>query len=281
MSIFSVIPYPHPSIAAHIETPFVKTVTFNEEHKRFRYEQHGRPVEATGLKFLIEIKYHKHYKRNRSKRRGTNIVGSSSKEGTRVDDQIAMWTAGQQVKRPNKLAVRFWRYWKENGHTVQAAQLPVQIPLYDKVTQADVITMDRNGKLWLWECKCGAPVGAANKQGVFENIVDVDGKTPVPCTQYMIWQLQLHFTKLALIAAGIPIAESRVLQIHAYRDTTELAVYEREPPPWIGQLKLVDPRNGWTPQVAKKRVPYNPWPQQPKWSPQVPKKRVRKDEDNA
>lgn len=82
------------------------------------------------------------------------------------------------------------------------------------------------------------PVGLSRTKKVqphFDNL-----QITVPCTKFNIWNLQLHFTRKALEAAGVRIDESRIL--HVYDKITgkdkkkQIHVDEHAPPEWTKKV---------------------------------------------
>lgn len=225
----------HPQLAAHVETTMVKSAMFDEIAKRYSFIKAGGRITCGGLVYPLMRKFYPHYVRNRSRRdKKTRIKGSSEKQGKTVDRQLTEYTlTGAPPKRMSKMTGALIKWFRERGHEPQAAQLPVEIPAWFCMTQADYITRCRHtGQLWLWEVKTGAPIGVFVAQGVIANLPG----PPERCTGINIWHLQLHHTRKALEAAGIPIAESRVLQIHGERGTDEHKIIEHFPPGWTARI---------------------------------------------
>lgn len=236
------------SIVRHSQTRFAQSV---ELIKQFGFEKYsffhaGITHEGGGVISLLQKTFYPHYKSNRSKRKykSVNVQGSTSVKGKTIDGQLGKWTAlgggGKRPKRLNAWAGALMEHLETLGHTPQAAQLPVLIPNSrpHRMTQADLITVDGFGRLWLWEIKSGIPVGGFQKQDVFQNgIQDTKGKT-VPCTKYGIWQLQLEFTRKALEAAGISIAEARVIQVYGDKRENKPVVKVHSQPEWVKSAQL-------------------------------------------
>jgi hypothetical protein len=233
----------HPSLCKYLMNPIAQSARHVED-KGYMYQKAGRDITVGGLVNTLKYRYYPHYKDNRSKRKwkSTKIKGSSSTNGKNVDSQIALACQGGKLKgKPNAMAVRLLQYFqKELGHVLQAGQVPVEIPGgWLKMTQADLLTLDpKTGKLHLWEIKTGFPVGFHVKQGVFKNI---EGN--VDCKKLHIWHLQLHFTKLALQAAGVEVEEANVIQIYEEKGNKEYVVKVHSPKAkgvveWLNKVKL-------------------------------------------
>lgn len=218
----------------------------NDKYKSFSFFHAGFTHTGGGIHTLLEKTYYSHYKMNRSRRnhKRVNVRGSNSGKGKTVDRQMTEWARlggrGKRPKRLNPLAGALMKHLEDIGHIPQAAQLPVMIPdtRPHRMTQSDLITRDGFGRLWLWEVKSGYPVGGFRKQGVLDrNVVDRKGQ-PVTCTKHSIWQLQLHFTRTALEAAGIDIAEARVIQVHEDKRKDKPIVTVHNQAEWVKKLKL-------------------------------------------
>lgn len=218
----------------------------NDKYKSFSFFHAGFTHTGGGIHSLLEKTFYSHYKMNRSRRnhKTVHVRGSNSDKGKTVDRQITEWARlggrGKRPKRLNKLAAALMKHLEDMGHIPQAAQLPVMIPdtRPHRMTQSDLITRDGFGRLWLWEVKSGYPVGGFRKQGVLDRgVADKKGE-PVPCTKHSIWQLQLHFTRNALEAAGINIAEARVIQVHEDKRKDKPIVTIHDQAEWVKKLKL-------------------------------------------
>ncbi len=236
----------HPSLARYLASSFAQSVRHNDadpEGRGYVATVAGRQQVCGGLTRLLRARYYPNYKDNRSKRgRRVLIKGSSSAQGIQVDTDIGDYIAGNKtVEAVHPMARALIERFEGNGHILQAAQVPVQIEP-GRITQADFITLDtRTNKLWLAECKTGIPIGLHTKQGVFKQTYrNVDN------TKLNQWHLQLLYTKRSLIASGVDIAESRVVQIYEKRkkrtpaqkgkrlrgSSTDLIIKEHVPPAW-------------------------------------------------
>jgi hypothetical protein len=233
----------HASLWDYLKGPFCSQVRFNSSARKYALERAGASMLFAGLLSQLKWHFYPHYRENRSRRkRGTHVKGSNSAQGKRVDAQICSIVA-LGGKRPsgkrklNRLTVALLNYWADNGHQLQAGQIPAEVSPWDRITQADVITMHtRTGRLWMWEVKTGAPVGFYRKQGKFKApLNDVD------CTKRNIWELQRHYTVQALIDAGVHISESRVIQVHEDRRNAggEPVVKVHKPPIWTRTIPKI------------------------------------------
>jgi hypothetical protein len=240
--LFSQSPHPiDPTLAAHLSSPTAQSARFSEKLKKYTFTKAGRRLECGGLKNALRARYYSHYKDNRSRRntKKTQIKGSTAKLGKRVDAELADACAAktkQLSKKWHPMTCELLKYWAERGHVLEACQVPVELVGVDamRLTQSDVITTDRAGRVWLWEVKTGFPVGFSRVQETFSR------NTPlrtIACTKLNIWHLQLEFTRAALVnGAGVRIDETRVIQIYAKKGCP-LQVREHVPPPWIALLR--------------------------------------------
>lgn len=209
----------HPALAQYTATEFFARATFDVQRETYVAPYQGRMVVHCGLIAKVRARHYLNYRsgKERKSRRGrTNIKGSSCNLGMRVDRELVAFVAqkkNQPLRHP--LTAALLRYWFGCGHRLVAAQLPVRVKSFACcMTQADIITMDSVGRLWLWEVKTGAPIGFFRKDAPLQN---VRGE-PVPCTGLAVWQLQLAYTRRALIdSAMLPIAEARIIQVHEQR----------------------------------------------------------------
>ena len=202
----------------------------------YEYSKGGRTIRVGGLRKMLEDAYYKHYKDNRSKRKfkTVNVKGSTNVQGKVVDRQLAAaCTPEGRAKVKHPMAVHVMQHLNLIGHTVQAGQVPVELVGGScKMTQADLITRDKNGKLWCIEIKSGMPVGFFHKQGTMTGRL---AKHAVDCTKLNIWHLQLAYTRASLVAAGVPVEDSMILQV--YEDKKEgLVLKPHHPPDWVKLL---------------------------------------------
>ena len=201
------------------------------------FSKAGGTIKCGGLINTLKYRYYPKYKDNRSKRnwKKVKVKGSSSSQGKAVDKQVAASITGKAPRHP--MAKALLDYWHSIGHELQAAQVPVELTDgWMKLTQADVITKDtKTGKLWVWEVKSGQPTGLFVQQGNFLGLL-----SDVKCTKLHIWHLQLHYTKLALLAAGVNIEEARVIQIKENRGEG-LKIKVHEQPEWTKKIPRMCP----------------------------------------
>jgi hypothetical protein len=243
----------HTSLSKHLSSPLAQTARLNDHG--YVIVKSGRPQVCGGLTRLLRARFFAHYKDNRSKRnhKTVRVKGSSAAQGCKVDEDIGLYVAGEKtLKDTHPMACALIEHIESLGHTMQAAQVPVEVEPW-RVTQADWLTRDsETGELWLWEVKTGYPVGLHRKQKQFTG-----AHAGVDCTKLNQWHLQLLYTKRALEAAGVKVAHSRVIQIHEKKDVTPnkmkrgrgssafYVIDKHVPPPWTQQHAA--PRQGQLP----------------------------------
>lgn len=243
--MFTVTPNPDARISAYANSNLVQSASFKKSDGCYHYVNAGQKVACGGLIKALEWQFYPNYKNNRSKRKWkrTKVRGSTKEQGKIVDSGITKVVGtGKRPARLHKMSAALLDYWKVAKHTLQAAQLPVVVGQWNKMTQADLITRNEaDGSLWLWEIKTGFPVGGFRHQGTMRHTKDV------PCTKYNIWQLQLHYTKLALQAAGVEITHSRIIQIYTKEKKLQIKVHE--PADWLLDLPRIVPQKIHKPKV--------------------------------
>lgn len=209
----------HPALERYRATEFCTQAAFDEQRKAYVAPYGGRLVVHCGLLDKVRNRHYLNYRRGKeqnSRKGRTNIKGSSRDLGMRVDRELVAFVAqkkNQPLRHP--LTAALLRYWFSLNHRLVAAQLPVRVQSFVCcMTQADILTMDPNGRLWLWEVKTGAPIGFYLKDKPLQGVRGA----AVPCTGLAVWQLQLAYTRRALIeSAQLPIAEARIIQVHEQR----------------------------------------------------------------
>lgn len=233
-----------PSLQTHLHSP---TAQHAEIIKRgcfdmYRFQSRGSFHEGGGLLNAIKDRFHPHFETSKSKRHGRTLIkGSSKKTGKTVDTQIARLIENPKLKRPHKWTKAIHQQLIVIlGHSYQAAQVPVELTPHwpGRMTQADLITKDKNGKLWLWEIKTGMPVSfrkqrasKGKKKKCFLNI-----QPEVECSPLGVWNLQACFTESALKHAGVQIYQTRIIQVYDRRNskTGKLEIFceIHEPEQW-------------------------------------------------
>ena len=239
-------------VVTYSKSEFCSTFGFDKEICQFSFQSHNVLKYCKGLRSKLKGEYYPKYIKSRQKRyRKTIRIGSSSAQGKRVDAELMKLTGiGKRDKR--KRPKRLHRLTKAivdtltaKGHTFVASQLPVRIDYWDRATQADLITRDKRGRLWMFEVKTGFPVGGFSKKGKLKAPLSA-----VDSTIYNHWQLQRHYTHQGLLVNGLQIAESRI--IHAQLHRKKGIVCEIKPnPSWTEKIPKL-PRKRKQTQIIKK-----------------------------
>lgn len=206
----------HPALESYIAKEFAQKAHYDEKCKSYVAPVQGRMVKHCGLIEKLRSRHYVQCGKKQSKRRdrSVNIKGSTSSIGKRVDLELLLASVGKPKKRQHKFTTALLNHWKNMGHTLARCQVPVLVRQFHCcMTQADVITMDSENKLWLWEVKTGAPIGFHHRHGDLHHV----SGDPVPCNGMAQWQLQLEYTRRALMNANIPISHAHIIQIHDQR----------------------------------------------------------------
>ncbi len=168
-------------------------------------------------------------KKKQYKRKGkrTNKRASTKHQGILIDKQIQLYI--KNGKKPkNKLALALVVYLEEKcNHTLQAAQVPLFIKDFGgKITQADIITQDDKGKLYMVEVKSG--YNQVQAQGTLKGL-------DAPNNVKNQWELQRHYTHKGLVECGLPLAASYILNV--YQEGDGVTVKKRKNPSWVKSIK--------------------------------------------
>ena len=237
-------------VVKYVEQEFCSTFGFDKEIYQFSFQSHGVTKYAKGLRSKLKGEFYPKYKKSEQKRhRRTIQVGSSSAQGTRVDNEIMKITGigKNKKKRPkklHKLTSAIVDKLEEQGHIFVASQLPVNIDYWNRATQADLVTR-KNGQLWMFEIKTGFPVGGFSKKGKLKPPL-----SRVDSTIYNHWQLQRHYTHQGLLVNGLQITESRI--IHAKFHRKKGIVCEiKSNPKWTEKIPKLPRKRKITQKIKK------------------------------
>lgn len=220
--------FPNPRLKAYLESPRVASIQFvGGKGKHAYYTMDGKRY--GGIHSKLKSMYYPNYERK--KRRFSKSIhrakkASSKQLGKTIDKQIFNFVLKPDKKPKNPLARALVEYWIQLNHSVQAAQVPVYIEDLDRVTQADVITEDQFGRLWMWEVKSG--FNRSQKQGFLLHFKE--GEVPNKDSNH--WELQRHFTHLGLAKSGLPLFASHVINVYQNGDAS-IEVKKRKVPKWI------------------------------------------------
>ena len=228
----------HPDLRNYLQSEFVQhaQLVCLDTHDTYVCMRQGVEIKARGLHKTLKKHY---YPRFKYKKRKTLVKkkGSSKKEGIKVGKEIEHFVSGSKTRPSHRFSRQVIKYIiKELGHAFQACEVPVWIEPLQCMTQADILTQDSKGRLWMWELKCGSPNMRAQGQ--------LRGLREVKNSRLNHWELQRHYTSLGLIEQGVPIYKSRVLQVYdQYKSELKqkvVTVKARNPAPWT-KTKLPQP----------------------------------------
>lgn len=226
------------SLAAHLHSHYAQTAFFDEERGCYEYSESkgSMPKRTGGLLSLLHDRYYPRFnekqKGGKSKLSGLKRKRSTSKQGKRVDSQIAESIENPKVKRPHKMTKKLLQHWKDLRHKLVAAQVPVLVQPEGRMTQADLITTDPLGRMHLYEIKTGSPAFFDRPQKTQKNFAGAQ-LSHVVATKLNMWHLQLAYTRKALENAGVKIEGAHVIQIFEEKGSEELKIKVYEQPEWI------------------------------------------------
>lgn len=219
---------PNKRLVSYLAKPIIKSIGFAGNH----YTLNGKTI--GGLLPMLTARYYPDYeqKKRQFKRKGVKRrrKASTRKQGIAIDAQLQSYVA--QKKRPrNVLAKAIVAYLEDEcKQTIQAAQVPVVIQFDTgvKVSQADLITQDKEGRLYMVEVKSG--YNQSKSQGMLGG-----GLNDVPNNRKTHWELQRHFTHRGLVDGGLPVEASYIVNV--YQEDDGVTVKKRKNPKWVEQLQ--------------------------------------------
>lgn len=221
---------PNKNLVSYLAKPIIKAIGFKVNH----YTIGGKTV--GGLIPTLTERYYPRYeaKKRQYKRKGVTRrrKASTRKQGIAIDAQLQAYV-GPQRKRPrNVLAKAIVAYLEDEcGQSIQAAQVPVVVNMGDgdiKVTQADLITQDKEGRLYMVEVKSG--YNQSRSQGTLSGVPG-----DVPNNRKTHWELQRHFTHKGLVEGGLPLQASYIVNV--YQEGDGVTVKKRKNPKWVELLR--------------------------------------------
>lgn len=209
---------PNKSLEKYLSNPLVSSITHNGKG----FELNGK-IKSGLLKTLKKVYYPNFKRKMKQHARQTKLKrkGSSRSKGIQIDKQLFDYIKKKKQPR-NAYAKALLKYWESIGHNLQAAQVPVHIKKFDCCTAADVITEDKDKKLYLWEVKSG--FNNSQKQGLMNYLDNVDNSVKNH------WELQRHYTTKGLADYGLELAGSQVINVYEQGD--HIRVKRRKRPKW-------------------------------------------------
>ncbi len=226
---------PNEDLVRYLQHPIIQSIRHDGEKYSFCPTGGGARVVRSGLLSKLKKVFYPDFEYKRRRHRGERKrKGSSRAQGISLDNQVFAYINGKYKKsalrhRYSKALVQYLE--DQIGHTLQAAQVPVYVHHFRCVTQADLITQDKEGRLFVWELKTG--YNQCQKQGF---LTAIPGET-IPNNRKNQWELQRHFTTMGLTDVGLKLSGSQVLNIYDETDG-KITVRRRKRPTWIDKLKL-------------------------------------------
>lgn len=155
----------------------------------------------------------------------------SKKAGETSMRKLVQITKGKKFKRCNKFLQAALDYLDQEGHTLEACELPV--PVGDKYgTYADLITQSPKG-LHYWEIKLGYCYGSKSTQPEGRRMEAP--LTHVPNHQLNQFHLQCRLTYDSMVKAGLPLQSYGLLRVtNTKKKLTPRFVH---PPKWMLDLE--------------------------------------------
>lgn len=220
------------SLKQHLHSIVCQSARFDKISGKYMFTSStGIKYKCGGLTRMLKRHFYAGYRESRSRTHGIRLVKASSKrQGKTIHAQIAR-SLEKKVTKPNPLTKAVLAYLKGIGHKMQAAEVPTELVGWKKLTQADLITKDIWGNLFVWEVKTGMPISLTRPQGHF------NGLPHVPATKLNTWHLQLAFTRRALELAGVKIKESRILHVYDHKKNG-IKVEQYVPPDWAKTVAI-------------------------------------------
>lgn len=220
-------------IERYLDNPRIRSISFDSRAKSYRCDAGIRG----GLHSSLRGLYYPYYER---KRRGSSFrsskrrrKASSTFQGKTIDEELQHYVVSGQLPT-NRLALAIVQYLEKDTprHVIEACQLPlfVQVGDQERITQADVITSDEGGRLWMWEIKSGWNQSRA--QGNLHQLRPLQ----VPSKDHTHWELQRHYTHKGLVDCGLPLYKSHVLNV--FEEDAMVVVQKRSVPKWCKNIKL-------------------------------------------
>lgn len=223
---YSVVPN-ETKLRQYLRQPRIRSIRFDPARKSYVCTEGARG----GLHSALKKRFYPVYQRKRRSVRATkrHRHASSLTKGKEIDYQLQEYVKSGR-KPTDTWALCVVQYLEQKmEHEVVATQIPtfVCVSNQERITQADVITKDCKNRLWMWEIKSGW--NQANAQGTLKRPL-----TQVPNKDHNHWELQRHYTHAGLVASGLPIYRSHVLNV--FQEDNTIVVDRRSVPKWCNLL---------------------------------------------
>lgn len=229
----------HPELVKYDKNILMRQIRHNGiMHTAISTDTKSGIVAKVGLLRKLKNRFYHEYVR--STRRTKTIKKSAGKKvglvaHTYVEKSVQF--KGKLPPRCSKHAKAVLCWWKENGHELQGAELPVHMKQNGIITRGDFFTVKRKGtlsgfpELWYWELKCGWSPAIDKKKGYMNQPLD-----HVPCSLFNIYELQRQWTHWAFEEElGMKIHASRVIHVYEH-ERDGMIVVPRDIPIWCKSL---------------------------------------------
>jgi hypothetical protein len=125
------------------------TIEYDEKEGCYtRINERGLREKCAGLTTYLKREFYPNYKESRSK------VGRSSRSiGIRVDEELSTHYAGRDERTLHPCTRAILAKLREIGHTIVATQVGVYLRTIGRITEADLICVDGEGRLIMYETK--------------------------------------------------------------------------------------------------------------------------------
>lgn len=220
-------------IERYLSNRRIQSIVFDADTKSYRCDQGKRGGLTSSLKGLYYPYYQRVRKKGKFRATKRRRKASSMKRGKQIDQEIQHYVAcGKVPQDPMALAVVHYLERDKPCHVIEACQLPlfVQVGDQERITQADVITSDEKGRLWMWEIKSGW--NQAKAQGYLQQLRPLK----VPSMDHNHWELQRHYTHKGLVESGLPVYKSHVLNV--FEEDDRIVIQKRAVPKWCQSIVL-------------------------------------------
>lgn len=224
---------PNKQLLSYLTKSTIKAIQFTGSHYTLAGKTVGGLIPALTERFYPDYKQKKRQFRRKGVKRRRKA--STKKQGITIDKQLQTYIETPNKRPRNALAKAVVAYLEDEcKQRLQAAQVPVVIPFFGstKVSQADLITEDKEGRLYMVEVKSG--YNQSKSQGTLKHIITTGGDD-VKSNRKNHWELQRHFTHQGLVSGGLPIEASFVVNV--YQEDDKIAVKKRKNPKWIKDQK--------------------------------------------
>jgi hypothetical protein len=229
---------PPAALVKYLDDPLIKSIRLEKQGKFSKYyyidPETGHMRSCGGIHNYLKDLFYPNYVRKRKNYRTKRVKvhdrkASSKEEGKRMDKAIFDYV--KTGKKPKmEMAKALIAYLEEKlGHAICGAQIPVYLGcLGGRVTQADVVTVDKEGRLYHAEIKCGH--NASQKQG------DLRGVPGAPNKDHSHWSLQSWYTTRGMREHGLPVHGFFVINV--YKEGDAITVRKRANPEWLNRLPI-------------------------------------------